>query len=174
VRTKPGADALVVNALDRTDSHVLATGVLAVIDNQIDSTTGTFKLKAQFDNVDNTLWPGQFVNVRLTVRMLDKAIVVPAPALQRGPEGSYVFVVGEDKTVSMQPVTAGIETGDGKIVINKGLEENQQVVTEGQFRLKPGSKVLALKPGETPPAAVATDAKGEKGQRGGGRRRGGG
>ena len=172
VRTKPDAEPLAVSALDRTDSHVLATGELAVIDNQIDSTTGTFKLKSQFSNVDNVLWPGQFVNVRLTVRTLDKAVVVPAPALQRGPEGSYVFLVGEDKTVTMQPVTAGIETGDGKIVITKGLEENQQVVTEGQFRLKPGSKVLALKPGETPPAAVATDAKGDKSQRGG-RRRGG-
>ena len=166
-------EPLLVTALDRTDSHVLATGKLTVVDNQIDSSTGTFKLKAEFDNVDNTLWPGQFVNVRLQVRTLAGAVVVPLPAVQRGPEGSYVFLVGEDKTVTMQPVTPGIETGSGNIVIVKGLNEGQEVVTEGQFRLKPGSKVLALKPGETPPAAVApADGKGQ-GRRGGGRRGGG-
>jgi multidrug efflux system membrane fusion protein len=164
---------LPVTALDRTDSHVLASGTLTVVDNQIDASTGTFKLKAQFDNVDNALWPGQFVNVRLQVRTLEGAIVVPLPALQRGPEGSYVFLIGADRTVSMQPVTAGIETGDGNVVIAKGLEEGQQVVTEGQFRLKPGSPVLALKPGETPPPALAApEGKGGQGRRGGGRRGG--
>lgn len=165
----PAGDPLAVAALDRGDSHVLASGTLAVVDNQIDSNTGTFKLKAQFDNADNALWPGQFVNVRLTVRTLAGALVVPVPALQRGPEGSYVFVVGDDKTVSMQPVQAGTEAGNGKIVITKGLTENQQVVTEGQFRLKAGSKVLALKPGEAPPPAKPDEDKGKwRGKRRGG------
>ena len=163
------ADALKVEALDRGDSHVLATGALTVVDNQIDPGTGTFKLKAQFDNADNALWPGQFVNVRVQVRTLAQALVVPAPALQRGPEGSYVFVVGADGTAAMQAVQAGVATDDGQLVISKGLEDGQQVVTEGQFRLKQGSKVLALKPGETPPPA----APAEKGKRGAGARRGG-
>jgi multidrug efflux system membrane fusion protein len=158
----PAGDPLVVAALDRSDSHVLANGSLTVVDNQIDSNTGTFKLKSEFNNADNALWPGQFVNVRLTVRTLAGALVVPAPALQRGPEGSYVFVVGADKSVTMQPVQAGAETADGKIVITKGLEENQQVVTEGQFRLKAGSKVLALKPGEAPPPAKPDEDKSKR------------
>lgn len=164
----PVGDPLAVAALDRGDSHVLANGTLAVVDNQIDANTGTFKLKAQFDNADNALWPGQFVNVRLTVRTLAGALVVPTPALQRGPEGSYVFVVGADNSVSMQPVQTGAETADGKIVVTKGLEESQQVVTEGQFRLKAGSKVLALKPGEAPPPAKPDESKGKgKWKRGG-------
>jgi len=163
------ADALKVEALDRGDSHVLATGALTVVDNQIDPGTGTFKLKAQFDNADNALWPGQFVNVRVEVRTLANALVVPAPALQRGPEGGYVFVVGADGAASMQAVQTGVATEDGQVVISQGLQEGQQVVTEGQFRLKQGSKVLALKPGETPPPA----APAEKGKRGAGARRGG-
>ena len=163
------ADALKVEAVDRGDSHVLATGTLTVVDNQIDPGTGTFKLKAQFDNADNALWPGQFVNVRVEVRTLANALVVPAPALQRGPEGGYVFVVGADGAASMQAVQTGVATDDGQVVISQGLQEGQQVVTEGQFRLKQGSKVLALKPGETPPPA----APAEKGKRGAGARRGG-
>jgi len=163
------ADALKVEALDRGDSHVLATGALTVVDNQIDPGTGTFKLKAQFDNADNALWPGQFVNVRVEVRTLANALVVPAPALQRGPEGGYVFVVGADGAASMQAVQTGVATDDGQVVISQGLQEGQPVVTEGQFRLKQGSKVLALKPGETPPPA----APAEKGKRGAGARRGG-
>ena len=163
------ADALKVEALDRGDSHVLATGALTVVDNQIDPGTGTFKLKAQFDNADNALWPGQFVNVRVEVRTLANALVVPAPALQRGPEGGYVFVVGADGAASMQAVQTGVATDDGQVVISQGLQEGQPVVTEGQFRLKQGSKVLALKPGETPPPAAPAD----KGKRGAGARRGG-
>ena len=148
---------------------MLATGTLTVVDNQIDPGTGTFKLKAQFDNTDSALWPGQFVNVRVEVRTLAGALVVPAPALQRGPEGSYVFVVGADQTATMQAVTPGVGTDDGQVVVTTGLQEGQPVVTEGQFRLKQGSKVLALKPGETPPPAAPAD----KGKRGAGARRGG-
>ena len=164
-----GGDTFKVEALDRSDSHVLATGTLTVVDNQIDPGTGTFKLKAQFDNTDSALWPGQFVNVRVEVRTLAGALVVPAPALQRGPEGSYVFVVGADQTATMQAVTPGVGTDDGQVVVTTGLQEGQPVVTEGQFRLKQGSKVLALKPGETPPPAAPAD----KGKRGAGARRGG-
>lgn len=169
------AEPLDVVALDRSDNHQVATGKLSVIDNQIDATTGTFKLKAEFANDDNALWPGQFVNIRLKVRTIANATVVPAQALQRGPEGTYVYVVKEDSTVAMQPVKSGADAGNGKILISEGLKVGERVVTEGQFSLKPGAKVLALAPGETPPApAATTPATGEQPAEGTRRRRGGG
>ncbi|HJU38385.1 MAG TPA: efflux RND transporter periplasmic adaptor subunit, partial [Tahibacter sp.] len=136
-----GGEPLEVVALDRTDNHEVARGTLAVIDNQIDATTGTFKLKAEFANEDNALWPGQFVNIRLKVRTIANATTVPAQALQRGPEGSYVYVVKDDSTVAMQPVKTGSDAGAGKLMITEGLTAGQRVVTEGQFSLKPGAKV---------------------------------
>lgn len=160
-----------VSALSRGDAHEIATGTLTVVDNQIDPNTGTFKLKAEFANRDNALWPGQFVNVRLEVRMLEGGLVVPAPAVQRGPDGNYVYLLQDDSTVTQQPVETSIEASDGLLLINSGLREGQKVVTEGQFRLKPGAKVLALKPGETPPVAAPPDPNTQRGQ--GSRRRGG-
>jgi len=172
--TKDGAQ-LEVAALDKTDSHPIASGgVLQVIDNQINTTTGTFKLRAQFPNLDNGLWPGQFVNVRLKVSTTAGGLVIPAQAVQRGPDGDYVYQLQADKTVKMQPVTVANEVGASHVMIAKGLAVNDQVVTEGQFRLKPGSKVQALKPGEVPPAPTASELQKAKtdGQRGGGRRGG--
>ena len=165
---------LSVTALDRTDAHPIdASGTLQVVDNQIDSTTGTFKLRAIFDNKDGDLWPGQFVNVQLKVRTVDGGLVVPSQAVQRGPDGDYVYVVQPDKTVKMQPVTVANEVGDSHVMISKGLALGDQVVTEGQFRLKPGSKVNALKPGEVPPAPTVPQLdKATQDGKGGGRRRG--
>jgi len=170
-----GGAQLEVAALDRTDSHPLANGgVLQVIDNQIDTSTGTFKLRSQFPNVDNTLWPGQFVNVQLKVSTTAGGLVIPAQAVQRGPDGDYVYQLQADKTVKMQPVTVANEVGASKVMISKGLAVGDQVVTEGQFRLKPGSKVQALKPGEVPAAPSAAELQKSKqnGQKGGGRRGG--
>lgn len=153
---------LAVTALDRGDSHVIARGELRVIDNQIDSSTGTFKLKAEFANADNALWPGQFVNLRLQLSTVS-GIVIPPQALQRGPQGNYVYLVQNDDTVTMQTVQTGAETADGKILVVQGLEAGQRVVTEGQFRLKPGSKVQPLAPGQTaPPAAPPAQQQGAK------------
>ncbi|MGH8159619.1 MAG: efflux RND transporter periplasmic adaptor subunit [Rhodanobacter sp.] len=171
-----GGAQLEVAALDRTDSHPLANGgVLQVIDNQIDTSTGTFKLRAQFPNTDNVLWPGQFVNVQLKVRTDAGGLVIPAQAVQRGPDGDYVYLLQDDKTVKMQPVTTANEVGASHVMISKGLAVGEQVVTEGQFRLKPGSKVQALKPGEVPAAPSAAELQKSKqnGQKGGGRRGGG-
>jgi multidrug efflux system membrane fusion protein len=171
-----GGAQLEVAALDRTDAHPLANGgVLQVIDNQIDTTTGTFKLRAQFPNADNTLWPGQFVNVQLKVSTTAGGLVIPAQAVQRGPDGDYVYQLQDDKTVKMQPVTVANEVGASHVMISKGLAAGDQVVTEGQFRLKPGSKVQALKPGEVPAAPSAAEMQKSKqnGQKGGGRRGGG-
>ncbi|MEO5560551.1 MAG: efflux RND transporter periplasmic adaptor subunit [Dokdonella sp.] len=177
VRAGQTVKPLAVSALDRTDAHVLTDGTLAVIDNQIDTATGTFKLKTEFQNADNALWPGQFVNVRLQVNTVAGGIVIPATAMQRGPEGNYVYMLQADSTVAMKPVTAGGDAGNNHVLITTGVAADDRVVTEGQFRLKPGSKVQALAPGETPAPPSAADlakAKEDAGQRkrGGGRRGG--
>jgi membrane fusion protein, multidrug efflux system len=163
---------LQVTALDRTDAHPIASGgILKVIDNQIDATTGTFRLKSEFPNVKNELWPGQFVNVQLLVSTVDGGLVIPAQAVQRGPDGDYVYQVQGDHTVKMQPVVVAGEVGDSHVMIGSGLKVGEQVVTEGQFRLKPGSKVNALKPGEVPAAPTADELdKAKKNSTGGGRR----
>ncbi|TAL75553.1 MAG: efflux RND transporter periplasmic adaptor subunit [Rhodanobacter sp.] len=162
---------LEVTALDRVDAHpVAAGGVLKVIDNQIDTTTGTFRLKSEFPNLKGELWPGQFVNVQLKVRTDNGALVVPAQAVQRGPDGDYVYLVQGDDTVKMQPVVVAGEVGDSHVMIGTGLKEGDKVVTEGQFRLKPGSKVKALKPGEVPAAPTAAELEKAKQNKGGGSR----
>ena len=151
---------LQVSVLDSAASKVIAAGgTLTVIDNQIDSTNGTFKLKARFPNAENTLFPGQFVNVQLKVNTVDGGLVIPTQAVQRGPDGDFVYMLKPDSTVAMQPVTSGQEVGDSHVMITKGIKAGDQVVTEGQFRLKPGSKVKALKPGEVPPAPTADELK---------------
>ena len=169
-------DPLSVLALDRADAHTIADdGVLNVVDNQIDTTTGTFKLRSIFQNAKGDLWPGQFVNVRLKVRTVAGGLVIPAQAVQRGPDGDYVYLVQQDQTVKMNPVVVAGEVGDSHVMIGSGLALNDLVVTEGQFRLKPGSKVKALKPGEVPAAPTAADVdkakKNGQGRQGG--RRGG-
>lgn len=187
-------DQLKVIAMDRIDSHVLAEdGVLRVIDNQIDTTTGTFRLKSEFPNEKNDLWPGQFVNVRLKVNTVEGGLVIPTQAVQRGPEGDYVYVVAAGdsaptdaaptgakpggkadtssaQTVKMQPVKIGGEADDNHVLVASGLAEGEQVVTEGQFRLKPGARVNALKPGEAPPPPSAEELNAAKKTPGGGRR----
>ena len=168
-----GTDPLEVIALDRADAHPLDTsGVLQVVDNQIDITTGTFKLRAVFANPTSSLWPGQFVNVQLKVRTVDGGLVVPAQAVQRGPDGDYVYLVQADKTVKMQPVILAGEVGDSHVMISSGLSVGEQVVTEGQFRLKPGSKVNALKPGQVPATPSSAEMDKAKKNQSGGKRHG--
>ncbi len=165
--------SLQVTALDRTDAHPIASGgVLKVIDNQIDTSTGTFRLKSEFPNAKNELWPGQFVNVQLLVSTVDGGLVIPAQAVQRGPDGDYVYQVQADSTVRMQAVVVAGEVGDSHVMIGSGLKVGDRVVTEGQFRLKPGSKVNALKPGEVPAAPTAAELEKAKQNSKGGRRRG--
>jgi multidrug efflux system membrane fusion protein len=169
-----GGAQLETAALDRTDAHPIADdGVLQVVDNQIDTTTGTFRLRAQFPNAGGELWPGQFVNVRLRVRTVPGGLVIPSQAVQRGPDGDYVYQVQADKTVKMQPVKVAREVGDSHVMIDSGLALGDQVVTEGQFRLKPGSKVQTLKPGEVPAAPTPAELEQAKTQAGQGGRRGG-
>jgi len=168
-------DGVEVTALDRTDAHEIAKGVLKVVDNQIDTSTNTFRVKSEFANADGLLWPGQFVNVRVKVKTLGGAVVVPATAVQRGPDNSYAYVLQPDNTVAMKPIVPGGDAGDDNVVVTSGLAAGERVVTEGQFRLKPGSKVQALAPGETPAAPTAEELaklKAKSGQQG--QRRGGG
>jgi multidrug efflux system membrane fusion protein len=145
------ADTFTVLAVDRDNRTNLGEGRLAVIDNQIDVTTGTIKLKATFPNEDLRLWPGQFVNVRLLLETRKNGIVVPTPVVQRGPGGAYAFVVqgqGTNLTVTQQTITLVLSsTGEavnyqGDTLVDGGLEPGQTVVVDGQYKLQSGSKVL--------------------------------
>jgi multidrug efflux system membrane fusion protein len=131
---------LPVAALDRANTSSLGQGTLAVVDNEIDQATGTVKLKATFPNDDLKLWPGEFVNARLVLRTEKNATVVPASVVQRGPQGTYAYVIKPDKTVAMQAVTVG-PTENGETLIESGLGPSQQVVVDGQYKLQPGSHV---------------------------------
>ncbi|MBD7955803.1 efflux RND transporter periplasmic adaptor subunit [Stenotrophomonas sp. Sa5BUN4] len=174
VRAAQQAGAVQIAALDRTDAHVISgDGTLDVVDNLISSDSGTFRARALFANQDNILWPGQFVNVRLQLRTIGGGIVIPTQAVMRGPDGEYVYVVQADNTVKMQTVRSGVEVGDSHVQVTEGLKGGERVVSEGQFRLKPGAKVNALKPGETPAAPTEAELKAAQQQNGGGRRGGG-
>ena len=131
---------LVVDAYARDNQTKLATGTLLTIDNEIDQTTGTGKLKAVFDNKDNALWPNQFVNIRLLLEVRKDSTAVPAAAIQRGPQGTYVFVAKSDNTVDVRPVTISF-TQDNVAVIASGISPSEVVVTDGQDKLQQGSKV---------------------------------
>jgi multidrug efflux system membrane fusion protein len=139
MRSKEG---LTVDAFDQTFTTHLATGKLLTVSNQIDQTTGTAEFKAIFANADETLFPNEFVNVRLVLRQLPKAIVMPAAALQHGPNGDFVFVVQPDQTVKMQPVHVAL-TEKSMLVVDKGVSAGQQVVIDGAEKLKDGSKISA-------------------------------
>jgi multidrug efflux system membrane fusion protein len=117
------------------------TGTLTFIDNAVDMTTGTIKLKGTFPNSDRKLWPGQFVRVTLRLTIQSNAIVVPNQAVQTGQNGSFVYVVKQDRTVEMRPVSTGARV-DQDMVVDQGLQAGETVVTEGQLRLAPGSRVV--------------------------------
>jgi multidrug efflux system membrane fusion protein len=121
-------------------TKVAASGTLIFVDNAVDATTGTIKLRARFTNSDNALWPGQFVNVSLKIYDQKDALMVPSQAVQTGPDGQFVFVVKPDMTTEVRKITVERAEGD-KLVIAKGLQTGEQVVTRGQLRLVPGVKV---------------------------------
>jgi multidrug efflux system membrane fusion protein len=129
-----------VEAYDREQRRKLSTGALLTIDNQVDSTTGTVKLKGVFANADSRLFPSQFVNARLLLDVVHGATVVPAPAIQRSPRGPFVYVVKPDGTVGARPVTVGVTEGD-EAAIDAGLAVGEQVVVDGADRLRDGTKV---------------------------------
>ena len=161
---------LPVTALDRTRSNVLDKGVFLTLDNQVDVQTGTVRAKARFQNAAGTLFPNQFVNIRLLLRTLQGAVVVPVTALRTGAAGDFVYVVNEDRTVSMRPVKRGQGTVEN-IVVTEGLKEGERVVTEGGDRLTDGASVrLASDAAARPGAAASAPRNGASGPRREGRR----
>ena len=136
---------LTVDAFARDNQTKLAQGKLLTIDNQIDQSTGTGRLKAVFDNKDDALWPNQFVNVRLLLDIRKNSTVVPAAAIQRGPQGTYVFVTKSDNTVDVRLVTIAF-TQENLSVIASGISPNETVVTDGQDKLQEGSKIQVRTP----------------------------
>jgi multidrug efflux system membrane fusion protein len=155
---------LEVDAYSRDDATKLATGKLLTIDNQIDQTTGTAKLKAVFDNKEGTLWPNQFVNARLLLEVRKNATIVPAAAIQRGPQGTFVYAVKADKTIEVRPVTIDF-TQNNVTSIASGLAPNDVVVTDGQDKLQAGSHIEVRAPGnrsaQQPPTGQTKAAAGE-------------
>lgn len=140
VRKYQAAGTLKVEAMPQDGKADPVPGTLSFIGNAVDAATGTIQLKGTFPNTDRRLWPGQFVNVVLTLTVRSGAVVVPSEAIQTGQQGQYVFVVRPDLTVEARPVTAG-ETFGGETVIGKGIVAGETVVTDGQLRLVPGTKV---------------------------------
>jgi multidrug efflux system membrane fusion protein len=139
-------------ALSADGKTELSTGTLDALDNQANTSSGTIALKANFPNTDRKLWPGMFVNVRVVTQVQDNGLTVPLDAVQQGPQGQFVFVVGSDRTVAMQPVSVR-ETLNGEALIDKGLSAGETVVVRGQYRLTPGTVVSLANPDD--PAAVA-------------------
>jgi multidrug efflux system membrane fusion protein len=131
---------LAVQALGDDNRTVVDRGTLEVIDNQVDQTTGTVKLKAEFPNADLQLWPGQFVNVKLLVDTLRGVIVVPSAAVQRGPNGTFVYVANDGNSVAVHPVTVA-QQDDKEAVISTGVAEGERVVTTGFNQLTDGAKI---------------------------------
>jgi len=129
-----------VDANIPNDSRGKVVGTLSFIDNAVDQTTGTIKLKGQFPNTDRRLWPGQFVDAVLTLHDLPNAIVVPSQAVQNGQQGQFVFVIKNDMTVEARPIVVS-QNENGQAVVQSGLAPGERVVTDGQLRLVPGSKV---------------------------------
>ena len=140
VRRHQAQGDLRVEATFPNNAHAPVAGKLSFLDNSADTTTGTIKLKAEFPNVDKALWPGQFVNVVLTLYEQKNAVVTPSAAVQSGPNGQYVFVVKSDMTVELRNIKVSRAEGDDTIIAS-GLEPGDQVVTVGQLRLAPGSRV---------------------------------
>jgi multidrug efflux system membrane fusion protein len=140
VTTALAAGPVKVTTVSRDGRTELDQGLLSLVDNQIDQNTGTARLKATFGNAHNTLWPGQYVNARVLVRVARNALTLPTAAVQLGPNGPFTYVVKPDSTVEVRPLKIGDESG-GMTVVNGGLELNERVVISNQYRLQPGAHV---------------------------------
>ncbi|HWK60017.1 MAG TPA: efflux RND transporter periplasmic adaptor subunit [Eoetvoesiella sp.] len=154
------ADPLAVMAYPRNSLQPLGQGRLVLLNNQIDTTSGTIELKASFGNARHKLWPGQYVNARLILGERKQALTMPAAVVQRGPEGVYAYVVDADNRVRIQPIQL-VDIQDGTAVVEKGLSVGERVVLDGQYKLKPGLRVAESTPPEA--AAAATLASLQKG-----------
>jgi membrane fusion protein, multidrug efflux system len=151
------AGDVAVDAYDASNRRLLDHGSLMLIDNQVDSSTGTVRLKASFPNAARTLWPGAFVNIHLTIAVRKNALTVPLTAVQQGPNGAFVYVIGTDRRVTARQVVAG-QSRAGKVLIEQGLSSNQTVVTAGQYRLSAGTAVEVLPNSQSSRVQNATTA----------------
>jgi membrane fusion protein, multidrug efflux system len=145
IRTNQARAPLEVEAYSGDDKTLLARGKVTLIDNQVDTSTGTVRLKATFDNADERLWPGEFVSARLIVSTREQAIVVPAQTVMHGPQGAYLYVIKPDDTVERRAVQVAA-TQEDLAVVEKGLARGERVVVEGQYRLTEAAKVSVRKP----------------------------
>jgi membrane fusion protein, multidrug efflux system len=163
VMSQGGAQGdLHVSAFDRGNTTALGEGTLTVVDNEIDQATGTIKLKATFPNDDLKLWPGKFVNARLVLTTKKGATVIPASVVQRGPQGTYAYVIKPDKTVEMRTIKIA-QTENNETVVEDGLKPGEDLVVDGQYKLQPGAHVeLTSPPGQSP--AQNTPAKSPRGK----------
>ena len=150
---------LQVTAMAQDESFKPETGVLTFIDNNVDMTTGTIKLKGTFPNAERKLWPGEFVRVTLRLTTEHNAVVVPNQAVQTGQDGSFVYVVKSDRSVENRAITTGSRS-DQDLVVESGLQAGETVVTEGQLRLAPGMRVIVRQPGQGPGGAGRRKQKG--------------
>jgi multidrug efflux system membrane fusion protein len=132
--------SVAITARPPNEDHQPAVGQLVFVDNTIDQTTGTIRAKGSFPNTDRRLWPGQYVNVTMTLGVDRDAIVVPTAAVQAGPDGSYVYIVKNDQSAELRNVRVGRAIGS-ETIITDGLQANDTVVTDGQLRLTPGARV---------------------------------
>ncbi len=160
MRRHMAAGTLKVEARFPSDEARPEQGSLAFIDNAVDRTTGTIKLKADFKNPERRLWPGQFINVALTLSTQSDAVVIPSEAVQVGQDGQHVFVIKPDNSVEVRPVVVA-RTNEGEAVISKGLQPGEQIVREGQFLLGPGSRI-EVKDGKTTEAGAPKTEKSER------------
>ena len=144
-----------VTALSQDNRRTLGKGTLLLIDNMVDQASATMRLKAMFANEDEQLWPGDFVNARVSLEVRHDALTIPSVVIQRGPDGIFAWVVGEGDVVQARPITAGPTTGDVTI-ITAGLSEGERVVVNGQYKLRQKSKVTFTAP---PIPAVAKQAQ---------------
>jgi len=160
-RQRSGA-TLAVEAYDRANVRNLGSGQLATLDNLIDTTTGTLKLRAIFANPDGVLYPNQFVNARLLVNTMQGVVRVPVPAVQRGEPGTFVYVINENNTVAVRPVKLG-PTDRGFMAVLSGLQAGEKVVTDGTDRLRDGAAVTVPPPGQTPPTGQTPQRQGQRG-----------
>jgi multidrug efflux system membrane fusion protein len=158
--------ALAVDVFSNDGKTVADTGTLTAVDNQVDQTTGTVKIKAEFPNANFQLWPGQFVNVRLKVQTLEKAIVVPTASVQRGPAGTFVYVIGDGEIVAAKTVTV-TQQNEKDAVIASGLDVKDRVVTTGFANLAEGSKVTVSQNYQETTPDLAPRKKGERRGQGG-------
>jgi membrane fusion protein, multidrug efflux system len=164
-RIRAGA-TLPVTAFDRSGATKLASGTLKTLDNQIDTTTGTLKLRAEFANEDDGLFPNQFVNVQLLIDTLKDATVVPTSAIQRGAPGTFVYLVNSDNTVTVKPVTLGPASGE-RVAIQSGLSPDDRVVVDGADKLRNGARVAPRSPDGNAAGARSQAGNGPAGSGGG-------